>query len=1677
MSVAKLNASELSSAIIRPPVVVAAHTTVMEAIAQMLGGGFDTSVQSAPNDRHNDRHNDCQESTSSYVIAIAEDGRAIGILTERDVMRLSFQQADFTRLQIHEVMTCPLVTLYEADFCDISLAVQLFQQHSIRHLPILDYRDRPVGIVTAESLQHFLQQHQQNSAAELTAKNIAREQLIAQIADHIRLSFNLQEVLDSCVQEVRNFLQCDRVVVYQFQSDWSGFIISESVESPFVISLGNHIQDSCFQSQAKQRYDHDQPIIVNNIYNAGYAPCHIEVLEQYQVKANIVIPLQVSGNLWGLLIGHQCREHRDWQPEDASLLRNIAIHLAIAIQQLYAYEQAQKELTERQRSEALIQQQLAELTEWYYRYEAAEKASGQMLYEYDLSSKSLIWGANIARVLGFTVSESPKNLSDLLSAIHPEDRNHFFQTAEICRTNQTPFFCQYRLKHQEGYYIWVEDRNQWLFDDRGEAKRLIGMIADISDRKNAEINLKISEAHHRALIKAIPDLFMRIDRSGIYLEFVCIPSQHRIIGHLLDMNGVHVSETIPPELAQRRMEYIELALQTQSLQIYEQDFSTPEIDHIEEVRVVPYHENEVLLLVRDISDRKKAERELKHTEKLFREAQRIAKIGNWELNLTNQVLYWSDEIFRISEIDPQQFSASYETFLNTVHPEDREMVDRAYQQSVSDRLPYNIVHRLLLPDGRIKYIQNQGETIYAEDGSPKLSQGTIQDITSLKQTELELENLNDQLEARMLERETRYWALMNGASDAIMLADLQGNILEVNMQAEQILGYSRAELTSMHFTQLHPEEELTRTRDAFESLTHQQKIQVYDIIFITKNGQLIPFDVSASVIDIQGEPILQGIFRDIRDRKQIESDLQESRDRSQQKASQETILRKITQRIRQSLNLQVIFDTACHEIRQILQADRVGIFQFDADTNYSDGEFVAESTVEGFSSVLAIRLQDYCFGDSYSFSYSQGRCQIVDDIYQTDLEKCHTCILEQFQVRANLVIPLLCGEALWGLLCIHQCSAPRHWQNFEIELSQQIANQLGIAIYQASLYQQAQSELLIRQKAEVAISQQLRQQQTIGAITQKIRESLDINAILSTVTRQVKEVLNCDRVIVFRLFSYGDSQIVEEAVSPEFTSLKSLHWENELWSPAILDYYWQGKPRIVPDVMVDVWTDCLIPYSIEGQIKSKIVAPILQDLGNIERSRWISPLANNKLWGVLVVHACAEKRVWQDSEAQLLQQIANQLAIAIQQASLFAQVQQELSDRQQAQQQLTATNRKLALSNQELERATRLKDEFLANMSHELRTPLNAILGITEGLQEEVFGVLNAKQKQVLLAVERSGNHLLDLINDILDLAKIEAGKVTLDRSLTNIEQLSQSSLMFVMQQALQKNIQLHIQVEKSLPDLKIDERRIRQVLINLLNNAVKFTLENGRVVLEVTLHKVNDSNLQDVTHWVRFAVIDTGIGITPHALQTLFQPFIQVDSALNRQYEGTGLGLALVKRIVEMHGGQVKATSDFGVGSCFTIELPYNERDSSLLLKHSNSFPSDFVPEPDAKDSQLGHPLILIAEDNEANIITFSSYLSANGYRVIVAKDGQTAVDLVQSEHPDLVLMDIQMPGMDGLKAIEYIRQHQLSNAPIIAVTALAMVGDRERCLAAGANDYLSKPVKLKKLAEVVQQFLHPPC
>lgn len=548
-------------------------------------------------------------------------------------------------------------------------------------------------------------------------------------------------------------------------------------------------------------------------------------------------------------------------------------------------------------------------------------------------------------------------------------------------------------------------------------------------------------------------------------------------------------------------------------------------------------------------------------------------------------------------------------------------------------------------------------------------------------------------------------------------------------------------------------------------------------------------------------------------------------------------------------------------------------------------------------------------------------------------------------------------------------------------------------------------------------------------------------------------------------------------------------------------------------------------------------------------------------------------------EQFVLSTLANEAAVALENVRLRREI-------QSAKEVAESATRRLQVANAELARASTAKDEFLSSMSHELRTPLNAVLSLSESLLEGIYGEVNERQVKTVGIIESSGRHLLSLINDILDLSKVAAGKMGLSIGTVDVEAVCKTSMLFARERAVKKGVKLTTSIDPQVRTVQADERRLKQMLVNLLTNAVKFT-DEGTVRLDVRSDTGNGE--------LQFVVSDTGIGIASDDLEKLFAPFTQLESGLDRQYEGTGLGLSLVTRMAELHGGRVTAESEGrGHGSRFMVALPWTleeqpeavaeiggatreeltpavrkviiveddptvskqlrrymeELDAEVLalphgtgvITQAETFEPDvilldiilppesgwevleqlksneqtreipvvivsildepqralksgagaFVVKPAGRDRlyvaiaealAAGHPAsavargtpqILLAEDNEMNIVSITDYLEAKGFDVRVARDGVEALEALRAERPDLVLMDMQMPRMDGIEAMQRIRADAaLGDLPIIALTALAMTGDKERILEAGADEYASKPVNMKQLVATMEALL----
>ena len=414
--------------------------------------------------------------------------------------------------------------------------------------------------------------------------------------------------------------------------------------------------------------------------------------------------------------------------------------------------------------------------------------------------------------------------------------------------------------------------------------------------------------------------------------------------------------------------------------------------------------------------------------------------------------------------------------------------------------------------------------------------------------------------------------------------------------------------------------------------------------------------------------------------------------------------------------------------------------------------------------------------------------------------------------------------------------------------------------------------------------------------------------------------------------------------------------------------------------------------------------------------------------------------------SKLMARAANQCAVAL------AQLRQ-IKSLQECSQQLESFN-------QQLERTNQLKNQFLANTSHEIRTPLSSIIGFTHLLLAQGYDPTRERHQEYLNIIQSSGKHLLALINDILDLSKIEANQLEVQWETVNVPTLCSNVFALLKEKAANKNLKLRLEVDPNITTLVADSLRLKQMLLNLLFNALKFT-STGSVGLKVAVKG----------EFMYFTVWDTGSGISKEDQTELFQPYFQIANAATGRDEGTGLGLAVTRKLVEIHSGWLKVESKVNQGSRFTIVLPLTQEE------RVGADERDKGDERDGKDGEdlntISSSKILLVEDDLPNAKVIKTYLEKLGYQVSWVKNAAEMWEVITQLQPAVILMDVYLPDENGLKVVQQLREHEQYKAiPIVAQTAMAMKGDRETCLAAGVNDYISKPIDLPLLATLVAKY-----
>ncbi|MCC5645485.1 PAS domain S-box protein [Nostoc sp. CHAB 5824] len=620
------------------------------------------------------------------------------------------------------------------------------------------------------------------------------------------------------------------------------------------------------------------------------------------------------------------------------------------------------------------------------------------------------------------------------------------------------------------------------------------------------------------------------------------------------------------------------------------------------------------------------------------------------------------------------------------------------------------------------------------------------------------------------------------------------------------------------------------------------------------------------------------------------------------------------------------------------------------------------------------------------------------------------------------------------------------------------------------------TDITERKLAEEALRESAERERAIAQAIQRMRQTLNLETIFAATTQELRQVLNCDRVVVYRFNPQWSGEFVSESVGNGWISLIEEHnndphltegiLQDGLCLAKILDsadnqvqdvdvqtaqggIYTQGASfRYVCDIYNAGFHSSYINLLERFQAKAYIIVPILY---------------GTQLWGLLASYQNSEPRQWKPGEINIVVQIGNQLGVALQQAQLLAQTQRQSQALQEA--VITA------------DAANRAKSEFLANMSHELRTPLNAILGFTQVMSHD--RALSTEHQQNLAIINRAGEHLLNLINDILEMSKIEAGRITLNFNSFDLIRLLESLEEMLRFRATSKGLELVFEYTSYLPQyIQADESKLRQVLLNLLGNAIKFT-DTGRVMLRVCLGaggcKVEEQekffpSSPHLPH-LFFEVQDTGRGIALQEIDLLFEAFGQTETGRKSQ-QGTGLGLAISRKYVQLMGGDISVISTVGEGSKFAFDIQIDlAAANEIQIKQTRRQVFSLAP---AQNEYR----ILVVDDSKDSRLVLMKILTSIGFTVQEAANGTEAIAVWQTWQPHLILMDMRMPIMDGYEATKIIKAREETSIQncktiIIALTANAFEEQREAMIKAGCDDYINKPFREEQLLEKLSEYL----
>ncbi|QKD81323.1 PAS domain S-box protein [Thermoleptolyngbya sichuanensis A183] len=1069
-----------------------------------------------------------------------------------------------------------------------------------------------------------------------------------------------------------------------------------------------------------------------------------------------------------------------------------------------------------------------------------------------------------------------------------------------------------------------------------------------------------------------------------------------------------------------------------------------------------------------------SEEALRQSEELQRMALSAAKMGAWDWNVLTGEENWSEEAERIFGLEAGQFTRTYADFFEFIHPEDRDRVNEAQARSLQDGADYAPEYRVLLRDGSLRWIASRGRVLRDAEGNPTRLVGVTMDITERKRSELALA----ESERRLRAAEEKYRSIFENAVTGIFQTTADGRYLSANPALAKIYGYESVEALMEALQDI--EHQLyvdpTRRQDFIDQMAAHGAVEDFESQVYRQDGEIIWISENAIAVRDDQDNLLyyEGTIEDITQRKQAE----------------ETLKRQLAA-IEASATGVGILNAAGEFL--YLNSAHATIYGYD-----DPAELIGQSWTMLYQSKELARFQQEIMPEFTRTGQWRGEAigtrkdgsTFPQEVFLTALDDGGlVCIVQDITARYQADAALREREARFSSLVnnipgvVYRCACDEHWTMEYI--SDPIRNLTGyepeefIGNRRLSINDITPPEyqLIIAQTVEQAIAQKqpyvleypiqhkdgsIRWVYEKGQGIYENGELLCLDGVLFDITerKQTEERL---RLLESVVVNTNDAVMITEA----------------------------GDPAHLKIVYVNEAFACMTGYAPEEVIGKN---PAMFQGANTDRET--------------VARARADLAQWKSVQLELInyRKDGSEFWVEIEMVPIadkggeythWISVQRDISDRKAAEEALRR-------GKEAAEEANRAKSQFLANMSHELRTPLNAIIGYSEMLQEDAHDFGYGDIVPDLEKIRGAGQHLLALINDILDISKIEAGRMEL-----YLETFEPELLLLEVQATIEPLIAKNhntfsIHCPDGLGTMHADLTKVRQSLFNLLSNAAKFT-ENGTVTLTVETREVTSPAYENPdaplslapAPFLLFRVSDTGIGMTVEQMAKVFQAFTQADASTTRKYGGTGLGLAISRRFCQMMGGDITVSSEVGKGSTFTIWLPMRvvdpkqiealpaltpaaDTDQETPQKGDRStLAEQYRPSCDNPSSNLGdlqsdpcgkRRTVLVIDDDPAVRDLVQRYLTKEGFRVETAANGTEGLHLARQIRPDAITLDVLMPDTNGWSVLSAFKADpDLAEIPVVVMT---IVDDKNRGFALGAADYLTKPIDYQRLTHLLQKF-----